>query len=94
MWAPDCIYRNGKYYFYFPSTPQDTTEIGKGFTIGVAIADKPEGPIHTSTDLIKKVKGIDPNVFVDRNGDSYLYWSVGAILARSSTKICWSWIQK
>ena len=19
MWAPDCIYRNGKYYFYFPS---------------------------------------------------------------------------
>ena len=19
MWAPDCIYRNGKYYFYFPA---------------------------------------------------------------------------
>src|SRR5215831_3827877 len=37
MWAPDCIYRNGKYYFYFPTTPGDTTN-GKGFTIGVAIA--------------------------------------------------------
>ena len=21
MWAPDCVYRNGKYYFYFPSAP-------------------------------------------------------------------------
>ena len=26
MWAPDCIFRNGKYYFYFPATPQDTTD--------------------------------------------------------------------
>src|SRR5689334_8807812 len=25
MWAPDCIYRNGKYYFYFPTSPNDTT---------------------------------------------------------------------
>lgn len=24
MWAPDCIYRNGKYYFYFPTSPKDT----------------------------------------------------------------------
>ena len=23
MWAPDCIERNGKYYFYFPSAPKD-----------------------------------------------------------------------
>ena len=22
MWAPDCVYKDGKYYFYFPSTPQ------------------------------------------------------------------------
>lgn len=43
MWAPDCVFANGKYYFYFPSTPRDST-YGKGFAIGVAIADKPEGP--------------------------------------------------
>ncbi|HYX06767.1 MAG TPA: family 43 glycosylhydrolase, partial [Bacteroidales bacterium] len=43
MWAPDCIYRNGKYYFYFPSQTADTTH-GKGFAIGVAIAGKPYGP--------------------------------------------------
>ena len=21
MWAPDCVYKDGKYYFYFPSNP-------------------------------------------------------------------------
>jgi len=86
MWAPDCIYRNGKYYFYFPSTPQDTTDIGKGFTIGVAIADKPEGPYTPQPKPIKKVKGIDPNVFVDRNGDAYLYWSAGNIYGAKLNK--------
>ena len=40
MWAPDCVERNGKYYFYFPSAPKD----GRGFGIGVAVADRPEGP--------------------------------------------------
>ena len=23
MWAPDCIYKNGKYYFYFPAPAAD-----------------------------------------------------------------------
>ncbi|MFP9098965.1 family 43 glycosylhydrolase [Flavobacterium sp. RHBU_24] len=78
MWAPDCIARNGKYYFYFPSTPKDTT-IARGFTIGVAIADKPEGPYKVQPDPIKGVKGIDPNVFIDKDGQAYLYWSQGNI---------------
>src|ERR1035437_7182353 len=40
IWAPDCIFRNGKYYFYFPTRANDTIN-SKGFTIGVAISDKP-----------------------------------------------------
>ena len=24
MWAPDCVYKNGKYYFYFPNAPTDS----------------------------------------------------------------------
>lgn len=24
MWAPDCIYKNGKYYYYFPAPAKDT----------------------------------------------------------------------
>lgn len=79
MWAPDCIERNGKYYFYFPSLPADTIKYGRGFAIGVAVADKPEGPYTVESAPIKDVHGIDPNVFIDKNGQAYLYWSAGNI---------------
>ena len=78
MWAPDCIFRNGKYYFYFPTKSNDTI-YGKGFTIGVAIADKPSGPFIPQPEPIKKVHGIDPNVFIDKDGQAYLYWASGKI---------------
>jgi hypothetical protein len=81
MWAPDCIYRNGKYYFYFPTAAKDTIAYGSGFTIGVAIADKPEGPFVPEATPIKGVRGIDPNVFIDKDGQAYLYWSAGNIYA-------------
>jgi hypothetical protein len=80
MWAPDCIYRNGKYYFYFPTSAGDTA-FGRGFTIGVAVADKPEGPYVPQPTPIKGVRGIDPNVFIDKDGQAYLYWSQGNIYA-------------
>lgn len=79
MWAPDCIYRNGKYYFYFPTAAKDTIAHGRGFSIGVAVADKPEGPYIPQATPIKGVKGIDPNVFIDKDGQAYLYWSQGNI---------------
>jgi GH43 family beta-xylosidase len=79
MWAPDCIERNGKYYFYFPTAAKDTVAYGRGFTIGVAIADKPEGPFVPESTPIKGVRGIDPNVFIDKDGQAYLYWSAGNI---------------
>ncbi len=79
MWAPDCIERNGKYYFYFPSAPVDTVSHGRGFAIGVAVADKPEGPYTAESTPIKGVHGIDPNVFIDKDGQAYLYWSAGNI---------------
>lgn len=79
MWAPDCIFRNGKYYFYFPTSPKDTTNYGRGFTVGVATADKPEGPYTPEPTPIKGVRGIDPNVIIDKDGQAYLYWSAGNI---------------
>lgn len=79
MWAPDCIERNGKYYFYFPTAAKDTVTYGRGFTIGVAVADKPEGPYIPEATPIKGVRGIDPNVFIDKDGQAYLYWSAGNI---------------
>jgi hypothetical protein len=74
MWAPDCIFRNGKYYFYFPAPAKDTT-YGRGFSIGVAVSDKPYGPFIPQSEPIKNVHGIDPNIFIDRDGQAYLYWA-------------------
>lgn len=73
MWAPDCVYKDGKYYFYFPSTPKG--EGRRGFSIGVAVADKPAGPFTPQAEPIAGVNGIDPCVLVDRDGQSYIYWS-------------------
>ena len=81
MWAPDCIERNGKYYFYFPANKNVVDANGrKGFGIGVAIADKPEGPYIPLPEPIKGVNGIDPNVFIDKDGQAYLYWALGNIV--------------
>jgi len=81
MWAPDCIERNGKYYFYFPSNDKNKDFNGrKPFSIGVAIADKPEGPYIPQPEPIKGVMGIDPNVFIDKDGQAYLYYSLGRIM--------------
>ena len=74
MWAPDCIFKNGKYYFYFPAPAKDPT-YGRGFLIGVAVSDNPYGPFKPESTPIKNAQGIDPNVFVDKDGQAYLYWS-------------------
>lgn len=80
MWAPDCIERNGKYYFYFPANKNVADANGrKGFGIGVAVAEKPEGPYIPLPEPIKGVNGIDPNVFIDKDGQAYLYWAQGNI---------------
>lgn len=80
MWAPDCIERNGKYYFYFPAQKKRTDPQARpGFGIGVAIADQPEGPYVIQDKPIENVHGIDPNIFIDHDGQAYLYWSMGNI---------------
>ena len=71
MWAPDCVEKGGKYYFYFPNAPKS----GRGFAIGVATADSPTGPFRIAAEPIRGVMGIDPCVLVDNDGTAYLYWS-------------------
>ena len=71
MWAPDCVEKDGKYYFYFPNAPKS----GRGFAIGVGVADRPEGPFKLEQEPIKGVSGIDPCVLIDNDGSAYLYWS-------------------
>jgi len=80
MWAPDCVERNGKYYFYFPANKNVADSNGrKGFGIGVAIADQPEGAYVPLPEPIIGVNGIDPNVFIDKDGQAYIYWAQGNI---------------
>lgn len=71
MWAPDCVCKDGNYYFFFPASPQG----GKGFNIGVATSDKPYGPFKPLDKPIEGVNGIDPCVLLDKDGQGYLYWS-------------------
>ena len=70
-WAPHGVPRNGKFYLYVP------VNNSTGSKIGVLVADHPEGPF---TDPLGKALisvnsgNIDPNVFIDADGQAYLYW--------------------
>ena len=84
MWAPDCVEKDGKYYFYFPNGPKT----GRGFAVGVAVSDSPEGPFALEPEPIKGIMGIDPCVLIDsltpdpspegegsKKTQAYIYWS-------------------
>jgi beta-xylosidase len=78
MWAPDCAYKNGTYYFYFPHPSE--TDWNKTWKIGVATSKNPAGDF-TNQSYIPGVGGfamIDPCVFVDDDGQAYLYYGGGA----------------
>ena len=74
MWAPDCFEKDDKYYFYFPAIADSNKGI-RGMTVGVAISDTPYGPFIPEAEPIKGISGIDPNVFMDKDGQAYLYWA-------------------
>jgi hypothetical protein len=84
MWAPDCIYRNGEYYFYFPAKVKDS--LGKGSMIGVAVADKPYGPFVPQAEPMKGVHGIDPCTLIDKDGQAYIYWAGSGNLMAAKLK--------
>ncbi|SMR42767.1 unnamed protein product [Zymoseptoria tritici ST99CH_3D1] len=69
LWAPDCGFKNDKYFFYFPARDHDGI-----FRIGVAIGDKPEGPFKPEPTAIPGSYSIDPAVLVDDDGEAYLYF--------------------
>jgi endo-1,4-beta-D-glucanase Y len=76
MWAPDCVRgKDGRYYFFFPDAPAG----GRGFGIGVAIADTPYGPFTAQSQPIEGVMGIDPCVLQTSQGENYLFWGGGGL---------------
>lgn len=69
LWDCDCTCKDGKYYMYFPL--KDQTDI---FRIGVAVADKPEGPFIPQPDPMKGSYSIDPAIVDDGDGNYYMYF--------------------
>ena len=69
-WAIQTVERNGKYYLYAPL---------HGHGIGVLVADSPYGPFKDplGKPLVWQKEhwdDIDPTVFVDDDGQAYMYW--------------------
>lgn len=72
-WASQAVERNGKWYWYVCA--EDTAKHLHG--IGVAVADRPEGPYHDplGRPLVPGSWGfIDPTVFIDDDGQAWLFW--------------------
>ncbi|RNI26248.1 glycoside hydrolase family 43 protein [Rufibacter latericius] len=80
-WASHVVERDGKFYWF--STVEHATIPGKA--IGVAVADSPIGPFKDArgsalitNDMTTDIKigwdDIDPAVFIDDNGQAYIYW--------------------
>lgn len=70
-WAGQCVYRNGKFYFYVPVNQKNG-----GNAIGVAVSDSPTGPFRDAigAPLLVGYGYIDPSVFIDDDGQAYLFW--------------------
>ena len=78
MWAPAAIHANGKYYLFFSGNDiQNDHEYGG---IGVAVADRPEGPYRDALGrplidrIVHGAQPIDQFVFRDDDGEYYMYY--------------------
>ncbi|HEY9063088.1 MAG TPA: family 43 glycosylhydrolase [Pseudobacteroides sp.] len=71
-WAGQVVERNGKFYFYVPLSKK-----AGGEAIGVAVSNSPTGPFSDpiGKPLVSTGYGdIDPTVYIDSDGQAYLYW--------------------
>lgn len=75
MWAPDCAYKNGMYYFYFPHP--SGTSWNNTWKIGVATSKYPAKDFKVQGYIKGLESMIDPDVFVDDDGQAYLYYGGG-----------------
>lgn len=69
LWAPDAATSGGQYFLYFPAKDKDGI-----FRIGVAVSDRPEGPFTAEPEPIPGSYSMDPAVFVDDDGQAYMYF--------------------
>jgi arabinoxylan arabinofuranohydrolase len=77
MWAPDCAYKNGTYYFYFPHP--SGTEWNSTWKIGVATSKSPASGFTVQGYIPGLESMIDPCVFIDDDGQAYFYYGGGGV---------------
>ncbi len=84
-YAAQCVERNGKFYWYVSTFHKSNENSKGGAAIGVAVSDSPTGPFkdaigkalvvnEMTTDMKHGWDDIDPTVFVDDDGQAYMYW--------------------
>lgn len=73
-WAAQTIERDGKFYWYVCAH----SNITNGMAIGVAVSDSPTGPFRDALGKPLFDNGswdnIDPTVFIDDDGQAWLFW--------------------
>ena len=82
MWAPDAAKKNDTYFLYFPAKDKHGA-----FRIGVATSKSPIGPFEARPEPIKGSFSIDPAVFTDTDGRTFMYFGGiwGGQLQRNTT---------
>lgn len=77
LWAPSVIQNRGQYFLFFGANDVHEGEVGG---IGVAVANKPEGPYRDLlgkpliNEIVNGAQPIDQFVFRDRDGTYYMYY--------------------
>ena len=75
MWAPDCVFKNGVYYYYFPHPSE--SDWSNSWKIGIATSDEPTANFKLQGFIAGLDPLIDPNVFIDDDGQAYFYHGGG-----------------
>ncbi len=83
FWAPEISQEGGKTYVYYAAHKK-----GGNLAVGVASADRPEGPYHDHGLLVGQPDGsIDAFPMRDENGQLYLIWKEDGNSIQQSTPI-------
>lgn len=71
MWAPDCAFKDGVYYYYFPHPSE--TAWNDTWKIGIATSTNPASNFTVQGYIADTAPTIDPCVFMDDDGQVYFY---------------------
>lgn len=85
MWAPDCTYKEGTYYYYFPHPSESYTN--NSWKVGIATSTKPAEGFTVLDTYVQGIESlIDPCIFRDDDGRYYFYQGGGSVCKAAMLK--------